>query len=334
MLAHKWKGQDPTGWWVSEKYDGIRAIWDGKNFVSRNGNVFYAPAWFKAGMPSTPVDGELWAGRGMANFQDAVSIVRSHAAGDRWKKIRYLVFDLPESQEPFETVQRKLKKWVTSADLPYVQLVPQERVKSRADLDKRMEEALAVGAEGLMLREPGSKYTLARSHSLLKVKPTYDADAVITGYQEGTGKHRGRMGAVHAYLLDDPSKKFKIGTGFSDAERDDPPPIGSIVEFTFTETTKAGIPRHPAFKRVRRDLMKDERAGIQSLETQMRKVAKQVVKERQKATPKPKVKPAPSRAAQDFFSMSASQLVALQDAGARKELIRRGRDPATGRKRR
>lgn len=41
LLAHKWEpDHDPTGWWMSEKLDGVRAYWDGEAFVSRRGNQF------------------------------------------------------------------------------------------------------------------------------------------------------------------------------------------------------------------------------------------------------------------------------------------------------
>jgi DNA ligase-1 len=257
MLAQPHKGQDPTGWWVSEKYDGLRAIWTGEEFVSRNDKPFYAPEWFTRDLPPWRLDGELWIGKGVANFQEAVSIVRSHDSGQRWKKIRYMVFDLPDSKEPFEVVQRKLNNWHKLDRPDYVEIVPQHKLSGQADLDKRMKAMVKAGGEGLMLREPGSRYVSKRSSSLLKVKPSYDAEAGVTGYQGGTGKHTGRMGAILVYLLSDKSKKFKIGTGFSDREREDPPAIGDVVEFGYSDLTRDGIPRHPRFHRVRTDMMAD-----------------------------------------------------------------------------
>ena len=320
MLAHDWnkKGQpDPTGWWASEKYDGLRALWDGENFYSRNGKIFAAPQWYKDTLPSTPLDGELWMERSVAGFQKAVSAVRKKVGGKEWADITYMVFDIPTSTEPFEKVQAKL----TRMDLgPYAEVAPQHRVKGEADMLKRFKSAVAEGAEGIMLRKPGSAYAPRRSASLLKVKPTDSAEAVVTGYQGGTGKHAGRMGAVHVHLASDPSKQFKIGTGFSDREREDPPPIGSIVEFQYNDVTAAGIPRFPAFLRVRTDLMPRKKAPKP--------------KAKAKPAPRAKAKPAPSRAAQDYFGMSTPDLVALGDAGSRTELSRRGRDPATGKKRR
>ena len=48
---------------MSEKLDGVRAFWDGKDFYSRNGNRFHAPAYFKEGLPNHALDGELWGGK-------------------------------------------------------------------------------------------------------------------------------------------------------------------------------------------------------------------------------------------------------------------------------
>jgi len=84
LLAEKWDNvQDLTGWWMSEKLDGVRAYWDGKNFISRLGNLYHAPDWFVAKLPPVPLDGELWAGRKL--FQRTVSIVRRQDKNDLWK---------------------------------------------------------------------------------------------------------------------------------------------------------------------------------------------------------------------------------------------------------
>src|SRR3954451_19278635 len=91
LLAESWDNVlDPTGWLMSEKLDGVRAFWDGKQFWSRLGNLFHAPDWFLAGLPAEPLDGELWIDR--KQFQKTVSIVRRQDRSDHWKQVRYLVF--------------------------------------------------------------------------------------------------------------------------------------------------------------------------------------------------------------------------------------------------
>ena len=101
LLAETWDGvTDPTGWRLSEKLDGVRAYWDGTQFLSRLGNLFHAPAWFVAGLPDVPLDGELWLGR--KKFQRTVSIVRRQDMSDLWKEISFVVFDAPSLEKGFE----------------------------------------------------------------------------------------------------------------------------------------------------------------------------------------------------------------------------------------
>jgi DNA ligase-1 len=67
-------GIDPKPYLVSEKLDGVRALWDGTALRFRSGRVVAAPAWFLAGLPKTPLDGELWMGR--RSFDVLSGIVR------------------------------------------------------------------------------------------------------------------------------------------------------------------------------------------------------------------------------------------------------------------
>jgi DNA ligase-1 len=224
-----------------------------------------------------------------------------------------MVFDLPDSKETFEVVQRKLNNWYKLDRPQYAEIVPQDKVTGQADLNKRMKAMLAVGGEGLMLREAGSRYVPKRSSALQKVKPSYDAEAKVTGYQAGTGKHKGRTGAILVHLLSDKSKRFKIGTGFSDREREDPPAIGDVVEFGYSDLTRDGIPRHPRFHRVRTDMMPRE-----SKKTTKQKTTKP-------KTTKPKATK-PKATSDHYFSMGSKDLVRDGSAGAKKELKRRGRD--------
>jgi DNA ligase 1 len=109
----------------------------------------------------------------------------------------------------------------------------------------------SLGGEGLMLRQPGSKYVAGRSATLLKVKTFHDAEAVVVGHQAGAGIHKGRMGALLVRLPD--GTNFAIGTGFSDRERENPPGIGATVTFRYQELSDAGVPRFPSWVGVRHD---------------------------------------------------------------------------------
>jgi len=251
LLAETWDGeQDVTGWFLSEKLDGVRALWDGTGFRSRNGNLYHAPAWFTAGLPNMPLDGELWSGR--KQFQRTVSIVRRHDGSDLWRKIKFLVFDAPAVPEPFEQRLSHVQQLFIQSPSQYFSLLEQQPCRNRHFLNQQLEQVLSLGGEGLMLRQPGSLYESGRSSTLLKVKRFLDAEAKVIDYLPGTGRHKGRLGAV---LVELPSGiQFSVGSGFTDTERKTPPAIGSTITFRYQELSERGVPRFPTFVRVRSDL--------------------------------------------------------------------------------
>jgi DNA ligase 1 len=248
LLAESWDFvTDPTGWWLSEKLDGVRAFWDGKQFISRLGNLFHAPDWFIKGLPEEPLDGELWLGR--KKFQRAVSIVRRQDKSDLWKEIRYVVFDAPKLEKGFEKrlefVAESLKE-----NKPLYALAHEHQVCRGIDhLRTELARLEAMGGEGLMMRRAGSQYESGRSTTLLKVKNFHDAEARVLKHQEGAGRHKGRLGALLVEMED--GTIFAVGTGFSDAERDQPPPVGSLITFRYQELSDSGVPRFPSYLGVR-----------------------------------------------------------------------------------
>lgn len=249
LLAHSWDNeQDVTGWWMSEKLDGVRAYWNGKQFISRLGNVYHAPEYFTAGLPAYPLDGELWIGRGQ--FQETVSVVRRKKGGDLWKKVKYLMFDAPALVRSFEVRHDYLV--VVEESAPYAQRVEQIRCEGLDHLRKELARVEALDGEGLMLREPKSLYETNRSTTLLKVKSFFDSEATVIGYTKGHGRHKGRCGALKMRWAD--GTEFKVGTGLSDSQRENPPKVGDIVSFRYQELTKAGVPRFPSFIGVRHDV--------------------------------------------------------------------------------
>ncbi|MHA1812040.1 MAG: DNA ligase [Candidatus Thorarchaeota archaeon] len=247
LLAHKWTADvDVTDWWVSEKLDGVRAYWDGERFISRLGNCYHAPPFFTADLPKEPLDGELWVGRG--HFQKTVSIVRRQNGGDKWKDVCFLVFDAPSFDGTFEERYSHLLDTIHDAD-KYARVVGHWQCESMDRLKLDLAEVEGGGGEGLMLRKPGSDYEGGRSTTLLKVKSFHDAEATIIGHTKGKGKHKGRMGALEVKTAD--GVEFCVGTGFSDAERKEPPAVGATITFRYQELTKDGIPRFPSYIRVR-----------------------------------------------------------------------------------
>jgi len=244
MLAKNYKSHNVHNWWVSEKLDGVRAIWDGQTFWSRSGNRIHAPAEFCAEFPRDVVlDGELFGGRG--NFSQTSGLVRRlDAAYESWQGLEYHVFDAPCVEGVFEQRQQTLATIINGQKHLY--LCEQVRLNAE-ELPARLEAVTNARGEGLMLRKPGSKYDCKRTSSLLKVKPMHDAECVVIGYEDGTGKYRNMCGAL---MCEYRGKMFKVGSGLTDADRRSPPKIGCKITFGFFEITTAGVPRHPTFKRV------------------------------------------------------------------------------------
>jgi DNA ligase-1 len=255
LLAQKWEDTDPTGWWMSEKLDGVRSYWDGKQFLSRNRKLFLAPDWFLEGLPSVPLDGELWIDR--KAFNRTSGIVRRADKPDLWQEIRFVVFDAPAATGSFEDRLAFLTDLFGSRPPKFARPHAHERCKDLEHLLAELARVEALGGEGLMLREPGSKYETNRSSTLLKVKTFHDAEGVVIGHQKGEGKHKGRLGALWVRL---PSGiEFRVGTGFSDKERSNPPLVGATITFRYQEFTEAGVPRFPVYAGLRVDAPKGGR---------------------------------------------------------------------------
>jgi len=251
LLAHEAEHDiDPAGWLVSEKLDGVRALWDGTRLRFRGGGEVAAPAWFLRTLPSQSLDGELWVGR--CRFDELSGLVRRASPDDAaWQQVRYMVFEMPGGPLRFHERVAALSELARRAGSPQWQAVPQSTVTGRDALRRRLDEVVRSGGEGLMLHRSDAAYVTGRSRVLLKLKPVQDADAVVIGHAPGRGRLAGRLGALQ--VRTDAGVVFQIGTGFSDAQRDAPPPLGSTVTFTHRGLTPQGVPRFASFLRLRPD---------------------------------------------------------------------------------
>ena len=246
---------DISHYWVSEKYDGVRAYWDGKRLISRQGNEYLAPSWFTENFPKDPLDGELWLARGQ--FDRLSGIVRKkEPLDDEWRLVRYMVFDMPQIEGVFD---HRLNEMRLLADMPdWLIIIKQWRVRDEAELLSQLDSFVNAKAEGLMLHHGDSLYSAKRSDDLLKLKPSFDSEGTVLSYAEGKGKFSGMMGAlwVEALITDEKGlavkQRFKIGSGFTDAERKTPPPIGSEITFQYSGLTSKGKPRFVRYWRMRK----------------------------------------------------------------------------------
>jgi len=241
MLAKNYEGQDPTGWLISEKLDGVRAIWNGETFISRNGKELFAPEWFKAGLPSFPLDGELFIARG--KFQKTVSVVRKRTPIDaEWKEVKYCVFDAPNECGGFEHRIDICRMATSGAE--FATVLDQINCCGFSHMEQIFDELCAKGAEGIMLRKSGSAYENKRSDNLLKHKPSDSDEATVIGYDQGAGRNTGLVGAL---IVEWDGSIFKLGSGLNDDLRANPPSIGAVVTFGYNGLTDDGIPRFPRF---------------------------------------------------------------------------------------
>jgi DNA ligase 1 len=249
MEAQKWDGiKDPKGWYLSEKLDGVRAFWDGKSLWNKKLERKYAlPSWFKMSFPSSPLDGELYMGRG--TYQKLTNILKKLKTDDEeWNDIKYYVFDAPEATGPFNVRLQKMKDYFQTAASPYIILHKQDLCQGHEDLRKAIDRITEFGGEGLMLRDPKSTYEQKRSMTLLKIKPYHDEEAEVIGYENGKGKFEGKVGALK--VRNKEGQEFTVGTGLPDSVRNHPPKIGSKITYKFTELTNTGVPKQPTFLRL------------------------------------------------------------------------------------
>ncbi len=256
MLANVYRdGTILADYWVSEKYDGVRGYWDGQALWTRGGERVAAPTWFTAGWPKEPMDGELWAGHGQ--FARAVSTVRQQTPNDAaWRTLRFMVFDLPAHGGTFTERIPALNGLVSRIDQLWVQAVPQSKVASPQALRSLLDKTVKNGGEGLMLHRGASLYKGLRSDDLLKLKTHEDSEAQVVAHLPGQGKHAGSLGALLVEIPaadGKPAQRFKLGTGFSDVQRQNPPAIGARVTYRFRGLNDSGIPRFASFMRVRED---------------------------------------------------------------------------------
>ena len=248
MLAEVYRqGVDLGHYWISEKFDGVRARWDGSQLVSRGGHVLAAPPWFTKNFPTMPLDGELWVGR--ERYEEVSSIVRRALPHEGWRKIRFLVFDLPEHGGSFDQRVVAMKRLAVQVESPFLKVVEQQSLAGEEALMIRLQAVIDMGGEGLILHRKAARYKSGRSHDLLKLKPFTDAEATVIGYRLGQGKFSGQVGSLK--VRTDQGMVLYIGSGLSHEQRRHPPRLQSRITFRYQGLTKNGIPRFPVFLRIR-----------------------------------------------------------------------------------
>ncbi len=257
LLKEYVAGQNIDGWLMSEKLDGVRAYWNGKQLMSRSGRVFAVPGWFTENFPPFELDGELWLGR--HQFEQTVSIVNTQTTHEGWRDITYQIFELPNQSGGLLARLNILNLYLKQSPAPYLRIIDQVEVMNESQLQAQLLRVLELNGEGLVVRNPQSLYQTGRSNESLKVKLKQDAECQVKGYTAGKGKYLGKVGALKCEVMDgqfegltDPDDRLlKIGSGLSDIQRAHPPKIGEMISFQYIGLTQKGLPRFAVFLRVR-----------------------------------------------------------------------------------
>ena len=266
LKLSEYKGQNVGGWLASEKLDGVRAYWDGRNLLSRNGKILAVPEGWSAHFPPFALDGELYTSRG--EFEKIQSIVMDKTPNvTAWSEVKFYVFDVPEAGGGLLERLSELEKFILQNPQAgqNLKIIKQVKVKDNAEFEAFAKHIIAKGGEGAVVREPNAPYERKRSKNALKYKKFKDAECEVTAINAGTGKYAGLMGSVTCKAIGNEGLnssfgekakdgvKFKVGSGFSDRDRANPPKIGSIITYKYQNLTAKGLPRFPVFLRVRED---------------------------------------------------------------------------------
>jgi DNA ligase-1 len=236
-----------TGWLMSEKLDGVRAYWDGKQLISRGGQVFSAPLWFTKDFPPFAIDGELWSKRG--DFDIISGIVRTQKPSYKWKQLTYNIFEVPNQKGGLLKRLSILEEYLNKHPNKVIKILEQVPCKDKSHLKTFLKEVEAKGGEGVVVRNPDAPYISKRTSQALKVKSFQDTECEVMGYNEGKGKYENEVGSLICQM--DNNKVINIGSGLSDAQRENPPKIGSIITFKYQGFTKNKVPRFPVFLRIK-----------------------------------------------------------------------------------
>ena len=241
------KTQSIENWMMSEKLDGIRAYWDGKQLLSKNGNIIHAPSWFIKDFPNFKLDGELWTKRN--DFENIQSIVLDKFPSKHWSKITYNIFEVPEEKGDFLKRLNKINKWQKVKKNKYIKIIDQIRCKNDDHLEEYLQKVINLKAEGLMIKNPFLEYFVGRSSNILKVKKFLDSEAevIAINYKKGSkNKFKSLVLKLENNII------FNLGNGFTKEEKINHPKIGDIVTFKYYDLTKFGKPKFASFLRIRK----------------------------------------------------------------------------------
>lgn len=239
--------QQVIGWVMSEKYDGARGFWDGKKLRTKSGKTLNPPSWFIKNYPPFAIDGELWTKR--SDFETISSIVNTNIADNRWKNISHQVFEVPNQSGDLLARLAILQTYLSEHGDTPIHIIKQTIIQQKDEVKTFLHQVISQGGEGVVVRNPNTPYQTGRLNSALKVKPYFDTECIVAKILLGKGKYSDKMGSI--LCKTNRGKEVKIGSGFTDQQRTNPPNIGETITFKYYGFTQKGNFRFPVFLRVR-----------------------------------------------------------------------------------
>lgn len=247
MLLEQYQDQDIKGWVMSEKLDGVRGYWNGQHLFSRQGVMLNPPDYFVDNFPPFEIDGELFSERG--KFEEIAATVRS-SNPKGWYKLKLYVFDVPNGKGNLFERLAQLEDYLIQHPHPHIEIIKQIPVQNKEHLHQFLQHILAAGGEGVVVRNPYAPYINGRSSQILKLKALDDEECKVVAHHNGKGKFENKLGAI---TCENARGRFRIGSGFKDKDRENPPPIGSIITYKYRGLTNSGKPRFATFWRLREE---------------------------------------------------------------------------------
>lgn len=248
MLLEQYKDQNIEGWVMSEKLDGVRGFWTGTTLMSRQGLPLNPPDYFIKDFPPFEIDGELFSERG--KFEEIAATVKS-TNPKGWYKLKLHVFDVPKVEGGLFERLAKLKAYLAAHPSEYITIIEQIPVRDKAHLNQFFQQILDLGGEGVVVRNPNAPYINGRSAQILKLKAVLDEECTVVAHHQGKGKYEGKFGAI---TCENARGRFRIGSGFKDKDRENPPAIGSLITYKYRGLTNSGKPKFATYWRKRSDM--------------------------------------------------------------------------------
>lgn len=182
--------------------NGANVVFDGELLVKIDGQI--APRQIGNGILSK-------ANKGTLSDKEAALV---HAT--LWDMIPYDHFVSGVSDKIYQDRFGNLQGLILPERIHLVEHTVVDSIEAAQTI---FEQYLAQGQEGIILKDPKGIWEDKRAKHQIKFKGELECDLRIVGWEDGTGKNAGRLGAL-VLESEDGVVKVNVGTGFTDAARD------------------------------------------------------------------------------------------------------------------